>query len=1341
MPPLIESSESGLDDEDSLPELPSQVPYSVLNAWARNPDNPLSEDSNNIGIFENLDKNVQGLPWQESGQSDDWPDDKTGCIKTSELNYSTCASDGAEQEECFYQNDTGAHEQETPRRTQPLSIELPESTLTQPRSLFDGFEPPAPEFNEGEAVAKLLQARVTAGSVNEEEGHIEFELSHFAIYIDKYPYHNELRPLHHLSVRKAGDRLFFDGVLSCGETRVYVRRVPFRCLPIGNYGVQYHTVDDQIWIHSEFNERSKKEIYYKLVAPGPEYRRFYKPFLWIANLTKHVIDYCDHLTENGRSASIHDFEKKFSIWILRHHLDSDAFRGWIGDNRSSDFRAAIVANIEFIWRETYGLSPNLIARHQLWHEVKTFGRYRPNLAISDSQMTKKEGFVPKTIVTPYAYNLFSHMVFGHLLERTSLEKQADKRRASFMRDHQPPQPNIARTVKRSDTDRAMLVTSIRPGDVISTKPDDASTDTKWKQEASRHHSGEHLWFGLVQKVHVLSRDRRSFDVLWMYQPIDSPCSVMKYPWENELFLSDNCTCHHGMAKVKGEQVLSTHEVEWFGGPSSVAEFFVRQTYVASECQWTTLRREHMACGNKKVSIPEREPYAVGDAVLVETKEGRLENFIVEAFFEEGGKPYARLRRLWRRRDVDPEASNAPPNELIYTQQLVEASTRRINRRCLLRTFHADEKITRPYDRYGTGNAFYITHEEVQLDDKTVSFQPLMNVCPEPLRQAYSADRTPRSKKLRGLDLFCGGGNFGRGLEDGDAIEMHWANDIWTNAIHTYMANTKPGQCKPYLGSVDDLLLRALRGDKQTPQPGDVDFISAGSPCPGFSLLTMDRTTDKQRKNQSLIASFASYIDLYRPIYGVLENVPQMVNVEKLRDSCVFSQLVCAIVGLGYQLQIKRLDSWCYGAPQSRSRVFLLFTAPGYRMPRDPAPTHDHPPGTPLQKLGFMSCGLPIETRDVVPTPFKYVSASEATRGLPNIYEGKADYCVGFPDHRVSIGMTPAVRKQLRAIPTQPFEMNYSKARYGRPGMPAVMSPSDLALFPNNERSHRTKTFSRGWGRLHPGKVFGTIATICAPTDARVGGKNHWQQHRPITILEARRAQGFLDHEIILGTPAAQYKIIGNSVARQVALAIGLVIHEAWYGTLLDEKPTGQPVESMPAEEVSAFLDFPDPVARRNFPATTAHPVRIIPSQPQKRPRFARACEYCRSQHMKCDGCQPRCGRRARAHSVIKSIEGRIDELQDSETMAESSSDELQRYLPYAFTPQSGGTITPTTSESTADMESRSHRKRPAQIFGDAVFKKAKVGLCQCRQRLENEDVLARPEPEISPDTSISRGYG
>ncbi|KAL9120276.1 MAG: hypothetical protein Q9187_003173 [Circinaria calcarea] len=49
----------------------------------------------------------------------------------------------------------------------------------------------------------------------------------------------------------------------------------------------------------------------------------------------------------------------------------------------------------------------------------------------------------------------------------------------------------------------------------------------------------------------------------------------------------------------------------------------------------------------------------------------------------------------------------------------------------------------------------------------------------------------------------------------------------------------------------------------------------------------------------------------------------------------------------------------------------------------------------------------------------------------------------------------------------------------------------------------------------------------------------------MTLLEARRAQGQPDHEVIVGSANQQWKIVGNSVARTVALALGMALRTAW----------------------------------------------------------------------------------------------------------------------------------------------------------------------------------------------------
>jgi len=127
-----------------------------------------------------------------------------------------------------------------------------------------------------------------------------------------------------------------------------------------------------------------------------------------------------------------------------------------------------------------------------------------------------------------------------------------------------------------------------------------------------------------------------------------------------------------------------------------------------------------------------------------------------------------------------------------------------------------------------------------------------------------------------------------------------------------------------------------------------------------------------------------------------------------------------------------------------------------------------------------------------------------------------------------------------------------------------MTASERSLYPGDSKT-RAQKFSKGWGRINPTKLVGTIATKCMPTDARIGQANHWEQSRPMTILEARRAQGYLDSDVIVGTPSDQYKVVGNSVCRQVAQVLGLAIREAWLGTLFEER----------AENTAEFACCPD----------------------------------------------------------------------------------------------------------------------------------------------------------------------
>ncbi|KAM7186989.1 hypothetical protein V8F20_011156 [Naviculisporaceae sp. PSN 640] len=1045
-----------------------------------------------------------------------------------------------------------------------IYVHIPQSTSVNPKSRYTPFTPPAPPADERTALDALMRALEREGKIeNLKEDFIEFELDQFAFYTSANLYPHELRPLHHLAAKKGANTFFFDGILSLGEVKFYLTEVEVVELPVGNYGDDFDSVGGEIWVRSRMN--AQEGIFYKLKRPATEYIRYHLPFLWIADLAKHVVDFCSwKLEKKGKVISMSVFNQEFIKWASQKHKRSPSFQRWREQHPSDDFRTSVQANIDYIWKEMNGVIGPSISGLPLFKETIHFSRWEKSGA-APRKVKIREGKheVDATIVTPYIMKCFGHMVLGKVLmvggpegEKATLEAKEESRRPV---PHHPPKPRTGGTRRRVDQACDTFLSPeevdlIQVGDMISTPRDhEEATDTKWQRMLSEHEVDDEKWYGLVQGIHVNPRTgSKSFDVTWFYRPHETPCCMMRYPWANELFLSDHCTCEDGAsARVKASEVLATHSVDWFGDPENPrpgAEFVVRQYYTVERRRWTTLEKSHLRCTHG----PPKPWFRVGETVLAAptSSETRLEAYEVIKIFKQDGRKFVRLRKLVRRKEVDSQ--DAAPNELVYTDLTTVMNEKKIVSKCYVRFFKPGTPIPVPYNRGGTGNLFFITSQlRVSADGASMSVVPFEDdLFPQSLRQGFD----PQDKvldKLQGMDLFCGSGNFGRGLEEGGVVEMRWANDIWDRAIHTYMANApSPADTKPFLGSVDDLLQLALLGkfSDKVPRPGEVEFISGGSPCPGFSLLVADKTVLTQVKNQSLVASFASFVDFYRPKYGILENVTTIVQSKENRRQDVLSQLFCALVGMGYQAQLIMGDAWSHGTPQSRSRVFLYFAAKGSRLPEAPVPSHGHSDKTKNHALGTLCNGEPFVSRKFDFTPFDCPSAGEATADLVPIYDGAPDSCVPFPDHRLSIGITYERRREIKVIPTHPAGMGFVSTWNNGKG---VMTPAERELFPPDGHE-RVAPNSTGWTRVKPGDLFPTVTTACNPTDARLSAGLHWSEDRPISIQEVRRAQGFPDEEVLLGNKKEQWKLVGNSVARQMAIALGLQFRKAVLGSLYDD---------------------------------------------------------------------------------------------------------------------------------------------------------------------------------------------
>lgn len=351
------------------------------------------------------------------------------------------------------------------------------------------------------------------------------------------------------------------------------------------------------------------------------------------------------------------------------------------------------------------------------------------------------------------------------------------------------QPQLKGMPHITGRDYDLKIKSISQGDVIAVPLDDASV---WKDEISPWKAADRCWYLLLQDINITRSGEKSFNGIWLYAPSQTLCAKMKYPHPNELFLSDNCNCGRE-AKITVDQILDVVPINWYGQPSAGDQkgLFIRQTYLENE-RFVDLQDKHMTCAHFKAKKSQLEPksipsYSVGQTVLARPLARQNSKFDLEVYeiinrFEEHSSQNIQckviLRHLRRRSEFDTKGK---PNELVYTNIQNEVLESRIYSNCIVRFFDEKSPIPAPYNRGGAGNMFFITQTRVVQEDGTIKLAAL-TTHPTSLIQGFDP-RLPHEQPLRGLDLYCGGGNFGRGLEEGGTIENSVAVDLDQAAIH------------------------------------------------------------------------------------------------------------------------------------------------------------------------------------------------------------------------------------------------------------------------------------------------------------------------------------------------------------------------------------------------------------------------------------------------------------------------------------------------------------------------------------------------------------------------------
>uniref|UniRef100_A0A1I8GWX0 DNA (cytosine-5-)-methyltransferase n=1 Tax=Macrostomum lignano TaxID=282301 RepID=A0A1I8GWX0_9PLAT len=185
-------------------------------------------------------------------------------------------------------------------------------------------------------------------------------------------------------------------------------------------------------------------------------------------------------------------------------------------------------------------------------------------------------------------------------------------------------------------------------------------------------------------------------------------------------------------------------------------------------------------------------------------------------------------------------------------------------------------------------------ESVCVEQESVDLQAMRD----------EAAQLAQVKPLRCLDVFSGCGGLSEGLHQAGAAVTHWAIERDPDAAKAFALNHP--DCAVLTDDCNRLLRLAMDGVSETPdsrrlpipQRGQVQLLCGGPPCQGYSGMNRFSAREASKLKNSLVASFLSYADFYRPDYFLLENVRNFAAYNK---SCVLQLTMRCLLAMGYQL--------------------------------------------------------------------------------------------------------------------------------------------------------------------------------------------------------------------------------------------------------------------------------------------------------------------------------------------------------------------------------------------------------------------------------------------------------
>lgn len=344
----------------------------------------------------------------------------------------------------------------------------------------------------------------------------------------------------------------------------------------------------------------------------------------------------------------------------------------------------------------------------------------------------------------------------------------------------------------------------------------------------------------------------------------------------------------------------------------------------------------------------------------------------------------------------------------------------------------------------------------------------------------------QSPKPTVIDLFSGVGGLSLGFAMAGA-EILAANEFNPSIADAYTRNHP--ETPMFVEDITKLPIENAFRD----YVGKTDIVIGGPPCQGFSQKGQRKSINDPRN--FLFRRYYDVVELLRPKYFVIENVPNLLTTEQ---GYFKNEIVKLFAGLGYSVSYGVLNASDFGVPQNRRRTCIIGRLGAYAVELPKAKGKHTTIWDAISDLAYLESGEGSEVQE-----YRYAPQSEYQELL------RRDSDLLY--NHVATKHSRTTLERLSMIPP-----NHGKE----------MLPEE----------HLTKSIYSGtWCRMRKNDIARTITTRYDTPSS--GEFTHPFLNRAITTREAARIQSFPDTYRFYGVKSSQMKQVGNAVPPLLAKEI------------------------------------------------------------------------------------------------------------------------------------------------------------------------------------------------------------